>query len=294
MELTKIYYTDHVWYLPERIAFDFGFFENHKLNVELVKFDPTSTENPDLFERDNLKGFLSGEVGIYSACTWGTIQRVHDSRIGKVAIKRGIAMNTPYKIFVAKESQAKMLQDLSSSKIAIKNLSGSHYITLEAIEEFFTNPTNRLVHVGAVGKRLSALINGNVEAATLVGPSCTIAELLGFRSIHTMPTGGALVTSRHMNSEKVGKYISALNDAVSYINQSPNDVRTVLEEIAAIEFAEISDVSEIPFESVLEKLEVPKYDSQFSIADPNEISKTVQWMSNHNFLPKDIDFEFII
>jgi ABC-type amino acid transport substrate-binding protein len=120
---------------------------------------------------------------IASACQWGTINTA-GSWNGRWF--RDAYAVSRHAIFVRPESKIKRPEDLANVEIGVGWLAGSHFNVYYRLEELLPLDQIKPIPVGGYGRRLQALLNGEVEAASLLDPQIYMAEELGLRRI----TGG--------------------------------------------------------------------------------------------------------
>jgi ABC-type nitrate/sulfonate/bicarbonate transport system substrate-binding protein len=90
----------------------------------------------------------------------------------------------PSGIFVPADSPVRTPDDLAGVPISVGHQSGSHYSTIQALEQYM--PAGRITlsfNDGMLFKRMERLIEGQVPAAALFSGPYYFAEQLGFRKI---------------------------------------------------------------------------------------------------------------
>jgi len=150
-------------------------------------------------------------------------------------------LNSTFAIFVLHDSGIKKPSDLAGKSVAIEAGTGSYYTSLEDLERFMPRAKVNLVQVGEPHKRLLALQNGEVAAASLVGPWPAIGKVVGLSLlIRTNRTNSTtMVTRKDMDGDILRRFLSATNQAIGMINYSPERfkvsyfrrVRMILEEM---------------------------------------------------------------
>jgi hypothetical protein len=88
-----------------------------------------------------------------------------------------------FAIFTRPGSKIERLVDLRDVPIGIGERAGSHFTTLQVLEQILPREHIRTVHTGGPGERLLALLRGEVEAANLLDPEIAIAESKGLRAL---------------------------------------------------------------------------------------------------------------
>ena len=79
-------------------------------------------------------------------------------------------LNATFSLWVREDSGYKTPGRLEDKPIAIEMGTGSYYTTLQDLERFIPKESVKLVAVGEPHKRFLALLNKEVEAASLLSP----------------------------------------------------------------------------------------------------------------------------
>ena len=90
-------------------------------------------------------------------------------------------------IFVPPDSKVKTPEDFAGVPISVGYQSGSHYATIQALEQFMPlDKINLSFKDGLVFGRMEKLINGEVPACTLFSGPYYFVEQLGFRKVRRL------------------------------------------------------------------------------------------------------------
>jgi NitT/TauT family transport system substrate-binding protein len=117
---------------------------------------------------------------IQGACVWGSICNA-SAGMGKfVAEAYG---DSPWAIFVRPDSKIREPKDLKDVPISVGMRAGSHFNVPYRLEKYLPLENIKTVNTGGFGARLKALLDGEVEAASLLPPQIAMAEQLGLRKI---------------------------------------------------------------------------------------------------------------
>ena len=170
--------------LNDFVAMQEGFFAAEGLDVEfdMKTFRGTQGSWKDLkyFERPQDAPFAEGRSVIQGACAWGSICNA-SAGMGKfVPDCYGVS---PWGIFVRSNSKIARPEDLKDIPIAVGMRAGSHFNVPYRLEKYLPLAHIKPVNIGGFGARLLALLNGEVEAASLLPPQIDMAKQLGLRSI---------------------------------------------------------------------------------------------------------------
>src|SRR4030088_2020732 len=201
--------------LNDFVAYQEGYFAAEGLDVEFdwktFRGTQSSWKNLDYFQRPQDKPYTeTKDEVIQGACVWGTICNA-SAGMGKVVADA--SGDSPWAIFVRPDSHIRRPQDLKDVPVSVGLRAGSHFNVPYRLERYLPLENIKTVNTGGFGARLKALLDGEVEAASLLPPQIAMAEQLGLRKIiedrfHTLwwvPESAA--------PETVGAYLRALDRA---------------------------------------------------------------------------------
>ena len=117
---------------------------------------------------------------IQGACVWGTICNASAGMGKVVADAYGVS---PWAIFVRPDSKIRKPEDLKDVPVSVGMRAGSHFNVPYRLEQYLPLENIKTVNTGGFGARLKALLDGEVEAASLLPPQIAMAEQLGLRKI---------------------------------------------------------------------------------------------------------------
>jgi ABC-type nitrate/sulfonate/bicarbonate transport system substrate-binding protein len=124
--------------------------------------------------------FLDGTQAIGNACAWGSVCNA-GAGMGKfVPDAYGVARHA---IYVRPDSPIRRPEDLRGVPVAVGLMAGSHYNVPYRLERYLPLDDIKIDPVGGFGRRLDALLQGEVEAASLLDPQIYMAEELGLRQV---------------------------------------------------------------------------------------------------------------
>lgn len=155
---------------------------------------------------------------ITNACMWGSVCNA-GAGMGKfVPDGYGIA---PHGIYVRPGSRIRNPEDLKDVPIACANMTGSHYNIYYRLERYLPLAEIKVATVGGFGERLGALLNKEVEAASLLGAEIYMAEELGLPKI----IGGEFNTLWWVpptdDPDILRRYFTALDQAEQALTRNP-------------------------------------------------------------------------
>ena len=205
--------------LPVWVAQDKGLFAKHGLSTEVITFQGGST---------TIQALLSGEVKISATSTdTGAGARARGAEI--VGIAEWV--NTfPYMFITAKEIDRP--EKLKGKKVAISRFGGaSHYAVRLVVSKMGLNPDKdiQLLQIGNEAVRMTALIQGVVDATVLAPPANLAARNLGFNVLTSLLQAGVkysfdtVFVSRDFagkNRETVIRFLRAFVSGIAYIKKN--------------------------------------------------------------------------
>lgn len=171
--------------LNDWVAKQEGFFEAEGLDVEFdwktFKGTQSSWKGMDYFQRPQDRPYTESEEDvIQGACVWGTICNASAGMGSVVAEAYG---DSPWAIFVRQDSKIRGPKDLKDIPISVGLRAGSHFNVPYRLEKYLPLAHIKTVNTGGFGARLKALLEGEVEAASLLPPQIDMAEQLGLRKV---------------------------------------------------------------------------------------------------------------
>lgn len=203
--------------LHEWVAEEKGYFRAEGLDYELR----------DLFKThatpDKVGAYTSFEKGretnVSCACHW-TVNVAASQGLGKMVAD--CYSVSPGGVFVPPESPIREPCDLKGVPISVGHQSGSHYSTLQALEQYLPRGEIKLSFAdGILFGRMEKLIDRQVPAAALFSGPYYFLEQLGFRKILDTTFMMASMLTGDPDPEDVRKYFRALRRAQRDIDLRP-------------------------------------------------------------------------
>jgi hypothetical protein len=157
--------------------------------------------------------------GVSCACHW-TVNAAASHGHGKLyADCYSVA---PAAVFVPPESPVQTPQDLKDVPISVGYQSGSHYSTIQALEQYLKPEQIKLSFAdGILFGRLQKLVDREVPAAALFSGPYYFAEQLGFRKVIDSTFMITTMISGEVDPDDVKKYFRALRRAQRDIDLRP-------------------------------------------------------------------------
>jgi NitT/TauT family transport system substrate-binding protein len=171
--------------LNDFVAMQEGFFAAEGLDVEFdwttFRGTQSSWKGLNYLERPQDQPYTKrNEDVVQGACWWGTICNA-SAGMGRV-VTEGYGLS-PWAIFVRPDSKIYKPADLKDVPISVGMRAGSHFNVPYRLEKYLPLENIKTVNTGGFGARLRALLDGEVEAASLLPPQIAMAEQLGLRKI---------------------------------------------------------------------------------------------------------------
>ena len=171
--------------LNDFVAKEEGFFAAEGIEVEwdMKTFRGTqaSWKGNDYFQRPQDKPYTEGDKSVIQcACVWGSISNASAGMGRFVPDCYGVS---PWAIFVRPESRIRRPEDLKDVPVSVGLRAGSHFNVPFRLEKVLPLEHIKTVNTGGFGARLKALLDGEVEAASLLPPQIDMARQLGLREI---------------------------------------------------------------------------------------------------------------
>jgi NitT/TauT family transport system substrate-binding protein len=171
--------------LNDFVAQEEGFFAAEGIEVEFdwktFRGTQSSWKQYDYFQRPQDKPYTEGDKSVIQcACVWGSISNASAGMGRFVPDCYGVS---PWAIFVRPESKIRKPEDLKDVPVSVGMRAGSHFNVPFRLEKYLPLEHIKTVNTGGFGARLKALLDGEVEAASLLPPQIDMAEQLGLRKI---------------------------------------------------------------------------------------------------------------
>jgi len=170
--------------LQEWIAHEKDYFTQEGLDYEFRELIQ-STDGKHHDRGDKQGAFQSFERGrqadVSCACHW-TINVAASKGHGRMANE--VYSVAPAGIFVQPDSPIKTPEDLAGVPISVGYQSGSHYATMQALEQYMPAENMNLVYAdGMLFARMDRLLDGSAPAVNLFSGPYYFAEQLGYRKV---------------------------------------------------------------------------------------------------------------
>ena len=208
--------------LQEWVAEEKGYFGAEELDYvfqELIR----STGGKHHDRGDKVGAFQSFERGrdadVSCACHW-TVNVA--AATGKGKLYADVYSVAPAGIFVSADSAVRTPEDLAGVPISVGFQSGSHYATIQALEQYLP-PDKINLHFadGMLFARMGRLIDGTAPACALFSGPYYFAEQLGFRKVIDTTFMIATMITGDPDPDDLKKFFRALKRAQRDIDLRP-------------------------------------------------------------------------
>jgi hypothetical protein len=209
--------------LQEWVAEEKGYFKDEGLEYdfqELVQSTDGKIHDKGV-KVGAMQSFERGRTADVScACHW-TVGVAASKGHGKLYPE--VYSVAPSGVFVPADSPVKTPEDLAGVPISVGYQSGSHYSTIQALEQYMpADEINLSFNDGMLFKRMELLIDGKAPASALFSGPYYFAEQLGFRKIIDTTFMIASMIHGDPDPEDLRKFFRALKRAQRDIDLRPD------------------------------------------------------------------------
>jgi ABC-type nitrate/sulfonate/bicarbonate transport system substrate-binding protein len=209
--------------LQEWVAHEKGYFTDEGLDYEFREL-VQATDGKIHDKGVKVGAFQSFEKGrasdVSCACHW-TVGVAASKGHGRLYPE--LYSVAPAGVFVPADSPVKGPEDLADVPISVGYQSGSHYATIQALEQYMSPENIKLsFNDGMLFKRMELLVDRKVPAAALFSGPYYFAEQLGFRKVIDTTFMITTMISGNPDAEDLKKFFRALKRAQRDIDLRPD------------------------------------------------------------------------
>jgi hypothetical protein len=207
--------------LQEWVAEEKGYFRAEGLDYEFRELiRSTGGQHHNKGAQGAFQSIERGrEAQVSCACHW-TVNVAASS--GHAKLYADAYSVAPSGIFVPADSPIRTPADLAGVPISVGFQSGSHYSTIQALEQYMpAKDINLTFEDGMLFRRLELLIEGKSRAAALFSGPYYLVEQLGFRKVIDTTFMIAAMINGSPDPEDVRRYFRALKKAQRDIDLRP-------------------------------------------------------------------------
>lgn len=209
--------------LQEWVAEEKGYFAGEGLDYEFrERMNSSDARNHNLGDRVGAYQLYErgNSSNISCACHW-TVNVAASNGRGKLYADAYSV--SPSGIFVPPESDIRHPSELSGVPISVGYQSGSHYSTIQSLEQYLAPSDIQLSFAdGLIFSRMELLIDRKVPAAALFSGPYYFAEQLGFRKVIDTTFMMASMVNGESSPQEICKYFRALRKAQRDIDLRPD------------------------------------------------------------------------
>jgi hypothetical protein len=207
--------------LQEWIADEKGYFKDEELDYEFRELiRSTEGQHHNTLNRGAFQSIEQGrEANVSCACHW-TVNVAASN--GHTKLYADVYSVAPSGIFVPADSPIRTPADLAGVPISVGFQSGSHYATLQALEQYLpASDINLTFEDGMLFHRMETLIEGKSPAVSLFSGPYYLAEQLGFRKLIDTTFMIAAMIKGSSEPEDIRRYFRALQKAQRDLDLRP-------------------------------------------------------------------------
>src|SRR3954466_6255250 len=217
--------------LPVLVARDEGYFKDEGLDLDFVttpgmaqattshfvKFD-------SVFDRPLDSVYNTGGIDQYRMCEWGIMKRAVEANAqglrGRKIVALGASMSK-FAIVVSRSSGIYEPEMLKNKEIAVTPNNGSDFTTLKMMEGFLAPEHVKRTNAGSMLKRLEAVRDGKVAAASLMEPWISVAQKWDMRILIESHSTRSEAAGDDLDGATLKKMFRAQARAVELLEKDP-------------------------------------------------------------------------
>ena len=217
--------------LPVLVARDKGYFKDEGLDIEfvttpgmaqvttshLVKFD-------SIFDRPLDSVYNEGGIDQYRMCEWGIMKRAVEAECSGLRHRKIVALGasmSKFALIVSRDSKIYEPEMLKDKPIAVTPNNGSEFTTLKMLEGFLAPEHVKRITVGSMLKRLEAVRDGQIAAASLMEPWISVAQKWGLRVLIESHSTRSEAAGDELDGQTLAKMFRAQARAVELLENDP-------------------------------------------------------------------------
>jgi NitT/TauT family transport system substrate-binding protein len=210
--------------LHEWIALERGYFQEQGIDPvirwDIVRGIQSSWQGRAYRERPQDEPFVgvAEPVDVINHCAWGSVCNA-GAGLGKfVPDAYGVAR---WAIYVRPDAAIVEPADLANVPIAVGMRAGSHFNVPYRLEPYLPLDQIKTVNIGGFGARLKALLDREVEAASLLDPQISMADELGLRRVIANTFKTLWVVPDGQDRATLDRYFRVLQRADADLDRDP-------------------------------------------------------------------------
>lgn len=218
--VVKIAPNNPIFDLPVIVGIEEKLFEQAGLDVQFAgtyedREKKDKVEFP-VMARLKEQMFDCGSADSYNVCEWASIDRLEKGKRGGdiAALRASVAAQA----IITFDDTLQVPRDLADVPVAVQELTGSHYTTVQMLESALGAKHVKIAAGGLPQQRYADLKSGKFRAVTVMEPFISLALKEGAHIVAASFYRGGEVISRDLTDEQRKAYYDAENRAVDLIN----------------------------------------------------------------------------
>ncbi|HEY4141700.1 MAG TPA: hypothetical protein VGM57_09820, partial [Pseudolabrys sp.] len=218
--VVKIAPNNPIFDLPVIVGIEEKLFEQAGLDVQFAgtyedREKKDKVEFP-VMARLKEQMFDCGSADSYNVCEWASIDRLEKGKRGGdiAALRASVAAQA----IITFDDALQVPRDLADVPVAVQELTGSHYTTVQMLESALGAEHVKIAAGGLPQQRYADLKSGKFRAVTVMEPFISLALKEGAHVVAASFYRGGEVISRDLTDEQRKAYYDAENKAVDLIN----------------------------------------------------------------------------
>jgi NitT/TauT family transport system substrate-binding protein len=217
--------------LPVLVAREKGFYKDEGLDIDFVTtpgMAQVTTSHfvrfDSVFDRPLDKVYNDGGIDQYRMCEWGIMKRAVEAGSQGIRARKIVALGASMSSFAVVVSPASKIYEpemLKNKPIAVTPNNGSEFTTLKMMEGFLALEHVKRTNVGSMLKRLEAVRDGKVAAASVMEPWISVAQKWGLRILIESHSTRAEAAGDELDGPTLSKMFRAQARAVELIEKDP-------------------------------------------------------------------------
>src|SRR2546427_2408228 len=163
-------------------------------------------------------------MGQYRMCEWGIMKRAVEADSQGVRGRKIVALGASMSMFaivVSRDSGFYEPEMLKDKPIAVTPNNGSEFTTLKMMEGFLAPEHVKRIHAGSMLKRLEAVRDGRIAAASVMEPWVSVAREWGLRILIQSPSTRAEAAGGELDLPTLAKKFPPHARAVELLEKDP-------------------------------------------------------------------------
>jgi NitT/TauT family transport system substrate-binding protein len=182
-----------------------------------VKFD-------SVFDRPLDSVYNEGGIDQYRMCEWGIMKRAVEAKAQGLRERKIVALGasmSTFAVVVSRDSKIYEPEMLKDKPIAVTPNNGSEFTTLKMMEGFLDPAHVKRVNIGSMLKRLEAVRDGKIAAASVMEPWISVAQKWGMRILIESHSTRSEAAGDDLDGKTLAKMFRAQARAVDLIEKDP-------------------------------------------------------------------------